>query len=219
MSSLGPQGAVYSIDPNGPKDALTLIQPTTAAAHAGAKTLLPVNWWNNGEFKDQFDPATGQFTTLAEMFARDVGSPKAQEYVSPDVQSFAPRLQGLAAGSSGPRRLALVRQPAGPRPHRRRGRRAGVRHQRVREQDLQRPGRARRDADRSEGLRQPGRGERRGRQARERVRRQRPGLPLCGPTVARAGPHRRARAAAAADLRRRRRQDLVRPDPPPRSTR
>ena len=84
MSSLGPQGAVYSIDPNGPKDALTLIQPTTVSPRAGAKTLMPVNWWNNGEFKDQYDPATGQFTTLAEMFARDVGSPKAQEYVSPD---------------------------------------------------------------------------------------------------------------------------------------
>ncbi|USQ98251.1 SMP-30/gluconolactonase/LRE family protein [Caulobacter sp. RL271] len=84
VSSLGPQGAVYSIDPNGPKDALTVIAPTTVAPRAGAKTLLPVNWWNNGEFKDQYDPATGQFTTLAEMFARDVGAPKAQEYVSPD---------------------------------------------------------------------------------------------------------------------------------------
>jgi len=50
----------------------------------GAKTLLPVNWWNNGEFKDQYDPAKGEFTTLAQMFARDVGAPKAQEYVSPD---------------------------------------------------------------------------------------------------------------------------------------
>jgi sugar lactone lactonase YvrE len=84
VSSHGPQASVYSIDPNGPKDQLTMIAPTATASRAGAKTLLPVNWWNNGEFKDQYDPATDHFTTLAEMFARDVGKPKAQEYVSPD---------------------------------------------------------------------------------------------------------------------------------------
>jgi len=84
VSSYGPQASVYSIDPNGPKDAMTMIAPTPTAARAGAKTLLPVNWWNNGEFRDQYDPATDQFTTLAQMFARDVAVPKAQEYVSPD---------------------------------------------------------------------------------------------------------------------------------------
>lgn len=84
VSSLGPQGAVYSIDPNGPKDQMTMIAPTAVSSRAGTKTLLPVNWWNNGEFRDQYDPAKGEFTTLAEMFARDVGTPKAQEYVSPD---------------------------------------------------------------------------------------------------------------------------------------
>ena len=84
VSSHGPQASVYSIDPNGPKDAMTMIAPTPAAARPGSRTLLPVNWWNNGEFRDQYDPATDRFTTLAEMFARDVGAPKAQEYVSPD---------------------------------------------------------------------------------------------------------------------------------------
>jgi hypothetical protein len=84
VSSYGPQASVYSIDPNGPKDQMTMIAPTAVAARAGGKTLLPVNWWNNGEFRDQYDPAKGEFTTLAQMFARDVGMPKAQEYVSPD---------------------------------------------------------------------------------------------------------------------------------------
>ncbi|MBO9707318.1 MAG: SMP-30/gluconolactonase/LRE family protein [Caulobacter sp.] len=84
VSSYGPQASVYSIDPNGPKDQLTVIAPTPTAARPGATTLLPVNWWNNGEFRDQYDPASGEFTTLAQMFARDVGAPKAQEYVSPD---------------------------------------------------------------------------------------------------------------------------------------
>jgi hypothetical protein len=51
---------------------------------ARARTLLPVNWWNNGEFRDQLDHQSYEFTTLAEMFARETGTPKAQEYVSPD---------------------------------------------------------------------------------------------------------------------------------------
>ena len=84
VSSLGPDASVYSIDPDGPKDQITMIAPTPSRPDSGARTLLPVNWWNNGEFRDQYDPATDQFTTLAEMFARDVGKPKAQEYVSPD---------------------------------------------------------------------------------------------------------------------------------------
>ncbi|WP_311267786.1 glycosyl hydrolase family 28-related protein [Sphingobium sp. WCS2017Hpa-17] len=84
LSSLGPKGGVYSVDPEGPKDQMTLIQPTPVRAGGAAKTLLPVNWWNNGEFRDQLDHKTYEFTTLAEMFARDVGSPKAKEYLSPD---------------------------------------------------------------------------------------------------------------------------------------
>ena len=90
VSSYGPQASVYSIDPNGPKDAMTMIAPTAASQRAGSKTLLPVNWWNNGEFKDQYDPARGEFTTLAEMFARDVAQPKAREYVSPDGSLVLP---------------------------------------------------------------------------------------------------------------------------------
>ncbi|WP_242123695.1 glycosyl hydrolase family 28-related protein [Sphingobium sp. Sx8-8] len=84
LSSLGAKAGVYSFDPDGPKDQFTLIQPTPVRAGSGAKTLLPVNWWNNGEFSDQLDHKSYRFTTLAEMFARDAGTPKAQEYVSPD---------------------------------------------------------------------------------------------------------------------------------------
>ncbi|PHY20146.1 glycosyl hydrolase family 28-related protein [Caulobacter sp. BP25] len=90
LSSYGPQASVYSVDPEGPKDQLTMIAPTAATPRAGAKMLLPVNWWVNGEFRDQYDAATDHFTTLAEMFARDVGTPKAQEYVSPDGSVVLP---------------------------------------------------------------------------------------------------------------------------------
>ena len=84
LSSLGPKAGVYSIDPEGPLDQMTLIQPTPVRQASGKRTLLPVNWWNNGEFRDQLDHESYEFTTLAEMFARDVGTPKAREYVSPD---------------------------------------------------------------------------------------------------------------------------------------
>jgi hypothetical protein len=54
--------------------------PRPARAPASA---LPGSYWNNGEFRDQYDPATDHFTTLAEMFARDMAMAKTREYVSP----------------------------------------------------------------------------------------------------------------------------------------
>ena len=100
LSSFGPEGTVYSIDPDGPKDALTTIAATPAAARPTATTLLPVNWWNNGEFKDQYDSSTDQFTTLAEMFARDAGAPKPKEYVSPDGSLVLPAFRVWEQGPS-----------------------------------------------------------------------------------------------------------------------
>lgn len=84
LSSLGPKGAVYAIDPDGPRDQLTRIEPTAVRSDGQAKTLLPVNWWANGEFRDQLNHQTYQFTTMAELFAKEAGEPKAREYVSPD---------------------------------------------------------------------------------------------------------------------------------------
>jgi len=59
-------------------------------AHPGATALLPGNYWNNGEFKDQLDPKTYRYTSLSEMFARDMAAPKTREYVSPDGSLFLP---------------------------------------------------------------------------------------------------------------------------------
>jgi len=98
LSSLGSKAGVYSFDPAGPKDAMTLIQPTPVRSGGAARTLLPVNWWNNGEFRDQFDFRTNQFTTLAEMFARDAGTPKAQEYLSPDGSLSLPAFRTWQQG-------------------------------------------------------------------------------------------------------------------------
>ena len=98
LSSLGRNGAVYSVDPAGPKDQLTMIAATPVRTAPDALTLLPVNWWVNGEFRDQLSHDTYQFTTLTEMFARDVAIPKTHEYVSPDgsiaLPAFRTWLQG-----------------------------------------------------------------------------------------------------------------------------
>jgi hypothetical protein len=59
LSSLGPEGTLYSFKPGSPATEMTVIAPTTATPHPGATALLPGNYWNNGEFKDQLDPKTG----------------------------------------------------------------------------------------------------------------------------------------------------------------
>jgi sugar lactone lactonase YvrE len=90
LSSLGAEGTLYTFKPGSPAAELTVIAPTPAAAHPGATVLLAGNYWNNGEFKDQLDPGTYRYTTLSQMFARDMAAPKAREYVSPDGSLVLP---------------------------------------------------------------------------------------------------------------------------------
>ena len=105
LSSFGRNGTVYSVTPDAPDTQMTVIPATPAAPRAGAATVLPVNWWNNGEFRDQIDPRTYSFTTLAEMFERDMALPKAQEYVSPDGSLVLPAWRVFAQGPSDHRGL------------------------------------------------------------------------------------------------------------------
>ena len=90
QSSFGPATTVYSFNPDAPPEQLTVIQPTPVKARPNARTVLPVNWWVNGEFRDQLDPETYEFNTLAELFAREVAMPKTHEYVSPDGSLVMP---------------------------------------------------------------------------------------------------------------------------------
>ncbi len=99
LSSLGAEASVYSFDPAAPHTDIRMIPPTPAGAHPGADTLLPVNWWNNGEFRDQYDAKTDHFTTLGEMFARDAGTPKPLEYVSPDGSLVLPAFRVWQQGA------------------------------------------------------------------------------------------------------------------------
>ena len=67
-----------------------MLAPQLASPHPGATVVLPVNYWNNGEFRNQLDFSTMTYKTLAEMFADDVSTPKTKEYVSPDGSVFLP---------------------------------------------------------------------------------------------------------------------------------
>lgn len=98
LSSEGPAASVYSFDPKIPGFDLAMIAPTPVAARKDARTLLPGNFWNNGEFRDQLDPKTLRFTTLAELFAKDVQTAKTHEYVSPDGSLVLPAFRVLQQG-------------------------------------------------------------------------------------------------------------------------
>ncbi|WP_233222035.1 glycosyl hydrolase family 28-related protein [Allosphingosinicella deserti] len=89
LSSDRPEATVYAIEPGKPEKVET-IAPTPVSDRSGRRVALPSSFWNNGEFRDQYDPATDRFTTLAEMFARDMAVPKAREYVSPDGSLVLP---------------------------------------------------------------------------------------------------------------------------------
>ena len=105
LSSDGRNGSVYSFKPGSPDTEVTVLAATPARAHSGASTVLPVNWWNNGEFKDQLDLETYQFTTLAQMFARDMAMAKPLEYVSPDGSLVLPAYRVFQQGPADHRGL------------------------------------------------------------------------------------------------------------------
>ncbi|MBY8828049.1 glycosyl hydrolase family 28-related protein [Hephaestia mangrovi] len=98
LSSAGKNGTVYSFRPDAPATDLSVIEPQPAAGHPGADTLLPGNWWVNGEFKDQLDPDSYQFTTLGEMFRDYAAAPKAEEYLSPDGSLVLPAFRTISLG-------------------------------------------------------------------------------------------------------------------------
>jgi hypothetical protein len=91
QSSAGPDGTVYAFKPGTSPDLITVLKPQAAGARADVDVAMPVNYWVNGEFRDQLDPKTYRFKTLAELFAEDVTAPKTQVYVSPDGSLVLPQ--------------------------------------------------------------------------------------------------------------------------------
>jgi sugar lactone lactonase YvrE len=98
LSVAGAEGTVYSFNPDGRPADLTVIAPTPVGEHANALVALPRNWWVNGEFKDQINPQTYEFTTLAEMFTAFAGEKKTREYVSPDGSLVLPAFRVFNQG-------------------------------------------------------------------------------------------------------------------------
>jgi len=60
--------------------------------------ILPVNYWNNGEFRSHLNPETLVYKTLAPMFEEDVSTPKTREYVSPDGGTVLPAFRVFQQG-------------------------------------------------------------------------------------------------------------------------
>lgn len=100
VSSAGPESTVYTFKPGSSAQELTVLTPQPMQAHGKAAVILPVNWWNNGEFKDQLNLDAMRFTTLAEMFAADANTPKTHEYVSQDGSVFLPAGRVFQQGPS-----------------------------------------------------------------------------------------------------------------------
>jgi hypothetical protein len=90
LSSLGAQGTVYSFRPGSPGGQMTEVAPQDANVLPGARFILPVSYWNNGEFANQLDFEKMTYTTLGQMFRRDVSAPKAKQFVSPDGSVVLP---------------------------------------------------------------------------------------------------------------------------------
>lgn len=105
LSSAGPESTVYTFRPGSSAEELSVLTPQPVQPHANASVILPVNWWNNGEFKDQLNLDRMRFTTLAEMFAADATTPKTNAYFSTDGSVFLPAgrvfQQGPATDTSG----------------------------------------------------------------------------------------------------------------------
>jgi hypothetical protein len=98
LSSAGPEGTVYAFHPGSPEDQVTILTPQPTKPLPNARAVLPMNYWNNGEFKSQLNFDTFVYTTLAQMFAEDVTTPKAREYVSPDGSIFLPAFRVFQQG-------------------------------------------------------------------------------------------------------------------------
>ena len=98
LSSFGPAATAYSFRPGSPAGETTILEPQDAKPRPGARAILPVNYWNNGEFRDQLNLDTLEYGTLFEMFRADVSTPTAKQYVSPDGSVFLPARRVVQQG-------------------------------------------------------------------------------------------------------------------------
>jgi Pectate lyase superfamily protein/SMP-30/Gluconolactonase/LRE-like region len=101
LSMAGPTGTVYAFRPDGPRDALTVLQPQPRPAGREAAFLLPSTVWADGQFRSHLDLATYEYETLAEMFAGEVTTAQPKAYVSPDGSLVLPAFRVFTQGPGG----------------------------------------------------------------------------------------------------------------------
>jgi sugar lactone lactonase YvrE len=98
LSSWGPASTVYSFRPGTSLERITVLEPQPAQPRPGARVILPLNYWNNGEFRDQLNLDTMEYKTFAEMFREDVSTPRSKQYVAPDGGLFLPAARVVQQG-------------------------------------------------------------------------------------------------------------------------
>jgi hypothetical protein len=101
LSSAGPQGTVYSFRPGAPHGDITILEPQPRAPGTGAAIVLPINYWMDGQFANHLNLETYEYTTLAQMFARDLTTLATKEYVSPDGSLRLPAWRVFRQGPDG----------------------------------------------------------------------------------------------------------------------
>jgi hypothetical protein len=101
LSMAGPAGTVYAFRPDGPREALTVLQPQPRPAGRDAAFLLPSTVWADGQFRSHLDLATYEYETLGEMFMREVTTAIPRAYVSPDGTLILPAWRVFTQGPGG----------------------------------------------------------------------------------------------------------------------
>jgi len=98
VSSGGKGMTVYSFNPDGPEDRMTVLEPQISAARPGMTAILPVNYWVNGDFTTTLSAGTYEYVSLDRMFSKMVSTPKPYQYVSPDGSMFIPGEEAMVQG-------------------------------------------------------------------------------------------------------------------------
>jgi len=63
--------------------------------------LLPAAVWTDGQFSNQLDLDTYEYTTLAQMFIRELTTPTRKGYLSPDGSVMLPAYRAFQQGPDG----------------------------------------------------------------------------------------------------------------------
>ncbi len=100
VSSGGKGETVYSFRPGSPEDQMTLLPSEPSAERKGMASILPVNYWVNGDFTNTLSTTTYQYVSLEQMFTSLVSNRKPYQYISPDRTVFIPAEEVFLQGES-----------------------------------------------------------------------------------------------------------------------